>query len=65
MSTVPTASAAANAASYGYGFGAIVGPIMAVTQTVPNGTQRYLDTERYPEILKEAPASGVVGIIDV
>ncbi|MCH8851517.1 MAG: hypothetical protein IID41_02575 [Planctomycetes bacterium] len=61
MNTVPAASSGVNPAGYGYGFGTIAGPITAVGQTVPNGTQRYSDTQRYSEILKEAPASGVVG----
>ena len=62
MSTVRAAMLAVNPARKGYGFGAIVGPITAVGQTVPNGTQRYSDTERYSEILKEPPASVGVGV---
>ena len=34
MSTVPAASAAVNPASYGFGFGAIVGPIRVIGESV-------------------------------
>ena len=38
MSTIPVTSAAVNPASYGYGFGAIVGPIRVLKQTITDGT---------------------------
>lgn len=62
MSTVPAASSAVNPARNGYGFGAIVGPIRVIGESVPNGTQSI---SRYSEFTqssrKETRANGVVG----